>query len=372
MKILYVVNSLAGSGGLEKILLDKANAFVNCFHWDIGFLCGTKKNFPPCNNKKFELFSFSDEEYSSRIPSLRRFFKYANVLKKFNPDVVIICNNKLEDFLYPFVTPKRMKVLKEIHGSYQSVVFGYPYLMNGSKQRLWWLYKYLYPLLLSSFAKTIFLTEKDKFLWNVKNACVIGNFSNLTKNKCNASDLYLQWRAISVGRLEPNKGMVDLIKLWQVVKQKIGNLRLDIYGIGKQKNELELLIRQYQIEDLVSLKGYSTNIIDEYNSSTVFVSASYSEGFPLVILESQICGLPSVVYNAPNGFSELIKPGYNGEIVERGNVTQFVDSLKKVLSSLDVYRSYSENAVRHSTKFSKDAIILKWHSLLTSLVKNEK
>jgi glycosyltransferase involved in cell wall biosynthesis len=47
----------------------------------------------------------------------------------------------------------------------------------------------------------------------------------------------------------------------------------------------------------------------------VYLHGSYYEGFPNVILEAGIYGIPSLVFDSIGGTNEIIKNGLNGYIV---------------------------------------------------------
>jgi len=50
-----------------------------------------------------------------------------------------------------------------------------------------------------------------------------------------------------------------------------------------------------------------------------FFIGSYYEGFPNVLLEAGILGIPVVGFNAPGGIAEIIRQGENGFLVDDDN-----------------------------------------------------
>jgi glycosyltransferase involved in cell wall biosynthesis len=99
-----------------------------------------------------------------------------------------------------------------------------------------------------------------------------------------------------VGRLQPSKGVFDLIEIYKRLLNQYPKLRLTIVGEGDIVGRLKDIIKRYNIEDMVVLTGALPykDVFKYYLNSTVFVFPSKSEVFPLVSIEAMACGLPIV------------------------------------------------------------------------------
>lgn len=125
---------------------------------------------------------------------------------------------------------------------------------------------------------------------------------------------------IFVGRLIKDKNVDLLIKSIKLVKKEIPNIKCVIIGDGPEKDMLKNLTKELKIEDNIKFFG----ILDEYvelisylKSSKVFVLPSTREGFGIVVLEANSCGLPVVTVNHPmNAAKDLIKQHQNGILCE--------------------------------------------------------
>ncbi len=64
------------------------------------------------------------------------------------------------------------------------------------------------------------------------------------------------------------------------------------------KMEIKEIIRKFDIENQVELQGYIGNeeLLNLYNTSSIFVSLSEYEGFGLPVIEAMACGLPCILY----------------------------------------------------------------------------
>lgn len=89
----------------------------------------------------------------------------------------------------------------------------------------------------------------------------------------------------AAGRLIPEKGFSVLIRAFAHIHQRYPNLRLFLFGEGKERHLLIQLISNYNLEDHVILKGQSDNPIPYFKHAKMCVVSSIKEGFPNVLLE---------------------------------------------------------------------------------------
>lgn len=100
---------------------------------------------------------------------------------------------------------------------------------------------------------------------------------------------------IAIGRLEPVKNQIRLIKAGQQLKKKIGDkFQIFIVGKGSQQEFLEKEIIRYKCGDVVKLLGFRKDIVELCNQSHAFVLPSHWEGFPISLLEAGASGLPVI------------------------------------------------------------------------------
>ena len=121
---------------------------------------------------------------------------------------------------------------------------------------------------------------------------------------------------IFAGRLIKEKNVDILIKSIQIVKQKIPNVRCMIVGDGPERSKLEELSFNLKIQENIEFMGFTENyddLIGYMKSSSVFVLPSIREGFGIVVIEANACGLPVVVVNHKmNAAVDLVQEGING------------------------------------------------------------
>ena len=90
-------------------------------------------------------------------------------------------------------------------------------------------------------------------------------------------------------------------------------------GDGREKNNLEKLIRKYGLEKRVFLLGKVKNTKKIYLNSDLFIHASHQEGFPNSIVEAINYNLPVICSNCKGGTKEIILNGRGGDLFPIGN-----------------------------------------------------
>jgi len=125
---------------------------------------------------------------------------------------------------------------------------------------------------------------------------------------------------IFTGRLLSNKNVDVLIKSIQLIKERKPEIECLIIGEGPEKKNLEILAKKLNLENNVKFLGFLENHDDVYaimKSSKVFVLPSTREGFGIVVIEANACGLPVITTGyKDNAARHLIEEGKNGFVCQ--------------------------------------------------------
>lgn len=98
-----------------------------------------------------------------------------------------------------------------------------------------------------------------------------------------------------VALLSPFKNHAFLLKAFAVARRRSPRLKLAIIGEGPLRAELEEAVARMQLSDAVFLTGNVTDVPDRLQALDVMALPSLYEGFPNVLIEAQIAGLPVLV-----------------------------------------------------------------------------
>jgi glycosyltransferase involved in cell wall biosynthesis len=137
--------------------------------------------------------------------------------------------------------------------------------------------------------------------------------------------------AVFVGRLLPQKGLIDLLYAWISVRARATRpVRLQLIGDGPQADELRSLALALDLHDSVEFFGYCKDVPAELAKADLFVLPSCAEGNSNAILEAMRARLPIVatrVGGAP------IQVGSEGErfLVPTGDRVALADRLLELI-----------------------------------------
>ncbi len=113
-----------------------------------------------------------------------------------------------------------------------------------------------------------------------------------------------RWWAVSVGRLEPVKGMDRLLRAWAEVVRLRSDARLAIVGDGGERQALLSLAERLGICASVHFVGWD-DPVPWLASARCFVLLSRNEGMGRSVVEAMAAGLPCVVSDVC-GLVELV------------------------------------------------------------------
>ena len=133
-----------------------------------------------------------------------------------------------------------------------------------------------------------------------------------------------------MGRLQPSKGVFELIEIFRRLLEHHPDLGLTIIGEGDISEKLKEMIVKYGLQSKVMLTGSLPyqDVFKFYRSSTIFVFPTKSEVFPLVSIEAMACGLPVVASDIP---ALRESTGGNAILLPFEDLDLWVDTLSKLL-----------------------------------------
>lgn len=135
---------------------------------------------------------------------------------------------------------------------------------------------------------------------------------------------------ITVGRLDRQKGLFDLLNAAAGIVHQFRDVHFLIVGEGDLRGELESQIQAQGLEARVHLTGWRADVPRLLNRAELFVLPSLWEGLPNAVLEAMAAGLP-VVCTRVEGAEELIEPERSGLLVSPGNSVDLQQAITRLL-----------------------------------------
>ena len=176
------------------------------------------------------------------------------------------------------------------------------------------------------------------FFTNILNAPkidVIPNWTEIDPALTMDEEKYKSRKIVMLGTFEKNKGHILLIEAAKILKQRGVLFEIDLYGGGPDRQQIERLCNEYEINEQVHFKGVTGDIKSAYSNAAVVVSTSFVESFGMTLIEA-MANRTAVVSTRSGGPQEIIQDGETGYIVERSDSRQLADRLEKVISNPDL------------------------------------
>jgi glycosyltransferase involved in cell wall biosynthesis len=174
-------------------------------------------------------------------------------------------------------------------------------------------------------------------------------------------------RFFSVGRLHEQKGFDRLIKAFWAVNQRHPESSLVIYGDGPARASLEQLIRELRLISKVSLPGAHSSPFETSRDGDCFVLSSRFEGFPLVLAEAMLRGLPVISFDCPGGPKEMITDNLNGILIPEGDINGLAQAMNRMIEDPELVAQVSQASPSVAQLCSPRIISDRWVSLLSDI-----
>ena len=172
-----------------------------------------------------------------------------------------------------------------------------------------------------------------------------------------------------VSNLYEIKRPFDLISAFSLIANTFYKSHLVFVGGGPREiNPLRQLVDDLNLQGRVHFLGRIPEPVNIIKHFSVCVLCSDSEGLSNAILEYLGCGKPVVCTNT-GGNPELIQDGYNGFLVDVGDVQGLSARISQLLSDSKLAKEISSNAKRSfGQQFTAEKMAQSYMSLYDSLI----
>lgn len=374
MKIIFVLRSVVLAGGIERVVIDKANWLAKKGHM-VTLLTYEQGNHP----LSFPLspqVSYIDLEcryftiYRHNI-LLRPFLKYKmkrtfrkrlySLIEMSHPDIMVLPHN-LNEFQHEIVSMSPfVHIVYEAHSTSIELLKG-----NTLSRRL---KCHRITKVLKKVDMVITLTQGDASLWK--------KYFNHIKTVPNPLSLLVSkyddypkeaGKIIYVGRLHSVKRVDRLILAFALIADNYPVWHIDIYGEGEEKDHIEKLIHDYGLTEKIKINAPISNIYDEYRNSQFLVLSSDSESFSLVIIEAMSCGIPVVSTDCPFGPREIIADGKTG-LLSRLEAEDLAAKMEWMITHETERREMGRRAHETVARYQKDNVMKEWEAAYFSVLR---
>ena len=351
-KILFGITSLT-LGGAERVLVDLANEL--CEKYDITiFTIYSNGELEKQLSKKVTLKTLYTKQYNELSTIQKRIIPLKVLLNKNK-----IYKNKIKDnydveiaFLEGPITRlfsvknSETKKIAWIHNDI-SLVFG-----SGLKAKI---KRITDQKIYEQYEKIVFVSKdnKEKFekIYNLKNEkYVIYNYidaqSVIKKAEKSVSipfDLN-DFNIVTVARLVEQKAIDRLVRVHTNLLKKGMNHKIYVIGDGPERERIEKLINENNVQDTFILLGAKENPYPYIKKADCFVLLSKYEGYPMVLLEAQI--LEKSIIITDTAARETLQ-NYDNKIIVENNEKAILTGLSEILKNKEKYKNKNQNTKKY-------------------------
>jgi len=175
------------------------------------------------------------------------------------------------------------------------------------------------------------------------------------------------------GRIIPEKGVLELLEAFDLVRKIFPGVELTICGARSNQSTTGKLSKyEQQVVNWVDARGFGAvhlvgyiptiRIGEYYGRATLAVFPSrndiYTESFGMVALEAMRCGTPVVASSQP-GFEELVLPGKTGYLVkDPRNAAELAETILNILQNPALAQSLGQAGYLQSLKYNPTNALL--------------
>ena len=377
MKLLFVLGSIASFGGVQKVMVEKANWLDKHGH-EVMILTYEQANnsitfkvrptiyVRDLDCRFFTLYRLNIFKRIIKKAQMKRQFKERlhKIVDEFHPDAIVAPTNT-GNFMKAIVSARgKTNIIIESHSAYK-----YDMMKGSIKKKIDAIIR------LRTFKKCdllIALTKGDASFWKryIKDVKVVPNPTSFYLEDINHVEK-IPGRIICPARLDPQKRLDRLIYAFSLIEKIHPSWYIDIYGDGYLKGQLKYLINKLDLTDRIHILPPTKNIAAEFSKSQMFVLSSDCEGFSLTLIEAMSCGVPSVAVNCPYGPGELIKHEVTGLLAEM-TVQDLAIKMDWMITNNKEREEMRQRAHQYAERFKENNNMLEWEKAYLSILINGK
>lgn len=167
---------------------------------------------------------------------------------------------------------------------------------------------------------------KSKKIYTIYNPLNLEYIDNLLKEDSNVDEeeKYFLFCGRMTNQKRPDR-MIEVFYKGEFYKK----YKLIMLGIGELENEVKLMIKKYNLEDRVIMRGWEQNVYKWMKNAKLLVCTSDYESFGMVLAEALYCECPVVSNNCNYGPDEILRGSLSKYL--SSSEESMIDAIKEAL-----------------------------------------
>ena len=169
-------------------------------------------------------------------------------------------------------------------------------------------------------------------------------------------------QVLFVGRLNEQKRVDRLLRVWAKVEKKLTDWKLVVIGEGDAREQYEDFSCSLQLKNIQFLGN--VNSTEEMMRSKIVAMVSSHEGFGMTLVEGMTVGTVPMAFDSYDALRDIVDDGVNGYCIKPWDYEDFANKIIALAKDNDLWRKLSSNAKTAVQKFDISTIVDKWEKLL--------
>ncbi len=362
MRILFLISSMRG-GGAERVASILCNYWAQQNYGVVMVTFDTRDNdFYNSDDriKRYSLncFKTSNNKLKSICSNLQRIHNIRNIVKKEKPDVIISFMDVAN--ILAIISTRFLGIPVLVSERTFPQYFNSDNLYDKLR-------KFIYKFSDGFIAQTNRVSAWAKSFISEDKVFVIAN--PLIKHDLLDANVKAENTILAVGRLCNEKGFDMLIQAFAKIHKDYPEWNLRIVGEGDDRQILENLIEQKDLQNIISLPGATKHLHIEYAKAKIFVLSSRVEGFPNVLLEAMSQGMPTISFDCNSGPSDIVVNRENGVLVPANDIDEMGMAIKELISNERLCNHLADNASKTADRYSIEKISKQWVDTMLNVMR---
>ncbi|MCH5167890.1 MAG: glycosyltransferase [Erysipelotrichales bacterium] len=209
----------------------------------------------------------------------------------------------------------------------------------------------------------IIVSNRDNYEYFVSfndNVIIINTAIIIPENQSNLENDNI----VFVGKLIPNKNVLDLIQIFSWVLKEL-YLNLYIIGEGPERKKLETYVNTRNIEN-VFFKGTinQEEIESILTHSSLYVSCSEGESAGFSVLEAMSYGIPIVAFDDVKIFSLFVIDEINGYLIKNRNKEEMKKRIIELMNNLEMRKEFGNCSREKILEFDINSVKREWIKII--------
>lgn len=167
----------------------------------------------------------------------------------------------------------------------------------------------------------------------------------------------------TVARLDSIKNQPLMIRALKQVKNVCPETVLVIIGDGPERNRLETMTRELQLEDSVIFTGFRTDVHRFYSVMDAFLLTSFSEGTAMTLIEAMASSLPSIVTDV-GGNPEIVHDKETGFVIPSNSLEDLTAAVCRLVAAPEMGSLMGRRArLRFEQKYTVEGMVASYQAL---------